>query len=87
MNNSEKVKFQWASLNIKWAIDHLPPPSYAAGYKFHFNHALFCSEYCHDIKQRVVTEATPIGRIYDEELAKAQLSQTALSIVASTKDA
>ncbi|CAF3223149.1 unnamed protein product [Rotaria socialis] len=40
-----------------------------------------------NIKQRVVTEATPIGRIYDEELAKAQLSQTALSIVASTQDA
>ncbi|CAM4798491.1 unnamed protein product [Rotaria magnacalcarata] len=38
-------------------------------------------------KVRKVTEATPIGRIYDEELAKAQLSQTALSIVASAKDA
>ncbi|CAF4728863.1 unnamed protein product, partial [Rotaria socialis] len=40
-----------------------------------------------NIKQRVVTEATPIGRIYDEEVAKAQLSQTALSIVASAQDA
>ncbi|CAF3946746.1 unnamed protein product [Rotaria magnacalcarata] len=30
-------------------------------------------------KVRKVTEATPIGRIYDEELAKAQLSQTALN--------
>ncbi|CAM4906215.1 unnamed protein product [Rotaria socialis] len=40
-----------------------------------------------NIKQRVVTEATRIGRIYDEEVAKAQLNQTALSIVASVQDA
>ncbi|CAF4981043.1 unnamed protein product, partial [Rotaria socialis] len=33
------------------------------------------------------TEATPIGCIYDEEVDKAQLSQTALSIVASAQDA
>ncbi|CAF1665620.1 unnamed protein product, partial [Rotaria magnacalcarata] len=40
-----------------------------------------------NITKRVVTEATPIGRVYDEEVAKAQLSQTALSTVASAQDA
>ncbi|CAF3714124.1 unnamed protein product [Rotaria socialis] len=38
-------------------------------------------------KVREVTEVTPIGCIYDEEVAKAQLSQTALNIVASAQDA
>ncbi|CAF1295134.1 unnamed protein product [Rotaria sordida] len=40
-----------------------------------------------NVKGRVTTEATPIARIFDEELAKAQLSQTALCIVPSAQDA
>ncbi|CAF2108802.1 unnamed protein product [Rotaria magnacalcarata] len=56
--------------------NHLSSPAYIEILSFKSN-----------IKQCVVTEATPIGRIYDEELVKAQLSQTALSVVASTQDA
>ncbi|CAF3756964.1 unnamed protein product [Rotaria socialis] len=47
---------------------------------------LVCDGYVYHLKKSF-TEATPIGCIYDEEVAKAQLSQTALSIVASAQDA
>lgn len=40
-----------------------------------------------NVRKRVVTEATSIGRIYDEEMARAQLSQTALAIAPSANDA
>ena len=40
-----------------------------------------------NVKERVTTETTPIVRIYDEELAKAQLSQTVLCIDPSAQDA
>ena len=40
-----------------------------------------------NVKERVTTEATPIPRIYDEELTKAQLSQTALCIAPLAQDA
>ncbi|CAF2645167.1 unnamed protein product [Rotaria sp. Silwood2] len=55
---------------------HLSSPEHIELLKFKSN-----------VKQRIIAEATPISRIYDEELAKAQLSQTALSIVSSAQDA
>jgi FLYWCH zinc finger domain len=38
------------------------------------------------VKERVITETTPIARIYDQELAAANLSQTALALAPSAKD-
>ncbi|CAF2529189.1 unnamed protein product [Rotaria sp. Silwood2] len=54
---------------------HLSSPEHIELLKFKSN-----------IKQRIIAEATTVSRIYDEELAKAQLSQTALSIVQSAQD-
>ncbi|CAF3605993.1 unnamed protein product [Rotaria sp. Silwood1] len=55
---------------------HLPSPEHIEILNFNAN-----------VKERVTTEAIPIARIYDEELAKAQLSQTALCIVPLAQDA
>jgi hypothetical protein len=43
-------------------------------------------EFKRKVKERVITETTPISRIYDQELAAASLSQTALALAPSAKD-
>jgi hypothetical protein len=56
--------------------NHLPSPEYVE-----------LIELRHNIKRRVLQENTPIGLIYDQELAAAQLTLPTLSIAPSANEA